>query len=614
MTKNKSNKLIEIKDKNWSLFKNYFIKNYYEIRDINFKNLIYIDLKTTIIFLLIVVLNILLNNNEVEFTIKFPSLENCITTVEILMRTIVVFLSIIFSFSLLSFQLFNKYFGRFAFYDFFKKSHLKVMFTLFILNLSFLIYTFNYLKTCLIDNHFRTYGKLIFIESILFSLILVISIFPVMINLLSSSQSRINLKRLFNSITDESILSTQSFYSEKIDEEDYETNSFEIITEISSVAIKDFDRSSFEIITKNIYIKFLEISKDEKCLEIKRGLYSKFRDVLEDLFSYALKEKNSFAMNKILQARFGIEKEVILTNLIIDYQDKYNGWGFNFDFEDFYNKAFQSNEEIICVEIVDLYRDFFTEIIRVKFPDTFKFDFEKPYENLIETSIVSTNYSLIEKFVKSSGHSKKTLILKTLSNLFQTLDLIILESNNHNDTKNYLLQVNNRHKEKFLKALIEDAQIKNIEFSNYPYGIATTSEFSKLNSSIILKSQLNSFDYFFQKNVLNNLVMNNLEASAFHLINLYENDKVKSKLLLKLIIEKFDYIRGLIKENDSIERKDVYIKLNKYLGYIMNGFEQKVDDTELIEMLSNVNSKFEYLEKFKIEIKEIGYIQDNSFF
>lgn len=610
MTEKKQKKM---KDK-WIFVKYYFIRNYYKIRDINFNDVIYIDKKTTFIFLSIVVLNILLNINEIQFTVKFPSLENCISTVEILMRTIVIILSIIFSFSLLSFQIFNKYFGRFAFYDFFKKSHLKVMFTLFILNISFLIYTFNYLKTCLVDNYFRIYGKLIFIESILFSFVLVISIFPVMINLLSSSQSRINLKRLFNSITDDNILESQSFYNEEIDEDDYETNSFKIITEISLVAIKDFDQSSFEIIIRSIYIKFLEVSKSEKSFEIKRNLYYKIRDIFNELFAYALKEKNSFAMNKILQARFGIEKEVITTNIIIDYQDKYNGWDFNFDFEDFYNKSFQTNEEIISVEIVNLYRDFFSEIIKVKFPKTFKYDFEKPYENSIETSLVSTNYSLIEKFIKSSGNSKKTLILKNLSNLFSTLDLIILESKNHNDTKNYLLQVNNIYKEKFLKVLIEEAQVKNIEFSNYPYGIVNTSEIKELNSSIILKSQLKSFDYFFQKNVLNNLIINDLKASAFHLISLYETNEVKSKELLMLIINKFDYIRSLINENASIERKDVYIKLNKYLNYIENELNQTINDTELSQLLSNIKSKFTYYENFKQEIKKEGYIQDNNLF
>ena len=194
------------------------------------------------------------------------------------------------------------------------------------------------------------------------------------------------------------------------------------------------------------------------------------------------------------------------------------------------------------------------------------------------------------------------------------MDSIILGSNNHDDTKNYLLQINNIHKEKFLKVLIGDAQIKNIEFSYYPYGIAMTSEFKKLKSSIILRSQLNSVDYFFHQNVLNNLVINDLKASAFHLISLYEHDKSTSKKLLKLIIEKFDYIRSLIKDNDSIQRKDVYIKLKKYLEYIENGLNQKVNDTELTSIINNVKSKFKYLEKFKTELKSEGYIQNNNLF
>lgn len=128
----------------------------YRIKNINFKELIFIDFKTIGIFLALILINILFNLSEIGFPKEFLSLENCINILETLVRTVVVLLSIIFSFTLLSFQIFNKYFGRFAFFDFFRKKHLKIMFTLFILNVFFLMYAIGYLKTCQVDNYFRT--------------------------------------------------------------------------------------------------------------------------------------------------------------------------------------------------------------------------------------------------------------------------------------------------------------------------------------------------------------------------------------------------------------------------------------------------------------------------
>lgn len=611
--KKKKSKLKQMK-KYRCFIKYFFLRKYYQIKQLNIKDLIFIDRKVTLIFLVIIFLNVGMNYHEVGLPQKFPNLEDCISTVEILLRSIVVLLSIIFSFTLLSFQIFNKYFGRFAFYDFFKKSHLKVMFTLFILNVSFLIYTINYLKSCQIDNYFRSYGKLLFVESVVFSIILTISIFPVMINLLSHSQSRVNLKNLFNSFDDNSVLSFQSFFDAEIDEDEYETNSFKIITEISLVAIKDFDQSSLEIILRSIYLKVKEISNGEKSNELKAQYYYKFREVLRDLFSFAVKEKNNFAMSNIITSRLGIEKEIIKGNFVLDYQETYRGWDFNFDIEDFYSKTIQYNEDSISSRIIDSYRDYFREVIRIKFPDTFIYDFERSYQYSVETNIVSTNYGVVENFIKTAGEYKKRAVFKNLCNLFQTLDIEIVGSNHHVDTRNYLLQVNNMNKEKYLATLIEDLQIKNIEFQHYPYGIANTSEIQKMNSFVILRSQLKSIDYFFQKNVLNNLILNDLKAIAFSIINNFEDNKVLNAKLLKLIFNKFDEIRRLIRDNDTNERKDVYIKLERYLGYIANGYHEKVNNEELNESLKEIKSKFTNLERFKNDLKDQGYIQNNNLF
>lgn len=607
------NKLLKLKAKFLKL-KYWLGYKISQVKNINFKELIFLDWNAILFFSTIIVLNLLFNLNEVGLPTQFPSLENCISVLEMLVRSIVVLLSIIFSFTLLSFQIFNKYFGRFAFFDFFKKRHLKVMFTLFLLNVVFLIYSIGYLKSCQIDNHFTTYGKIIFIEAVLFSIALCISIFPVMINLLSQSQNRTNLKSLFNSINKDNNISFSTFFDQEINEEEYHTNVFKIINEIGLTAIKDFDQTSFEIVVRSIYLKSKEVFESENSLEYKRQLYYNFRDNIKDFFIYAVKEKNSFALSRLLTTRLIIEKEAIKHKFIQDYQDIYKGWDFNFDIENFFSKTIQYNEDSASAEIIDVYRDFFTEIIKIYFPSFLDYDFERPYENMEATNIVSTNYGIIENFIKTTSTAKKTIVLKNICNLFSAIDLIILDSKNTVNAKKYLLHVNNIHKQEYLKCLIEDALIKNIEFQYYPFGIANTSEITKLKSAIILRGQISSLDYLFQKKVLNNLVLNALKAAAFSIMKNLTDDLAFGEELLTEIIQKFDYLRGLIKKTDNSERKDLYINLHRYLEYISSGYSEKGIDYNVRKLLNDVILKFEYLNEFQKDLDEEGYLQNKNLF
>ncbi len=607
------NILLKLKAKFQEL-KYWFEYKIHQIKHVNFKELIFLDWYAILIFSTIIVLNLLFNLSEVGLPSQFPSLEDSISVLEILVRSIVVLLSIIFSFTLLSFQIFNKYFGRFAFFDFFKKRHLKLMFTLFILNVAFLIYSIGYLKTCHINNNFTTYGKILFLEAVLFSIILCLSIFPVMINLLSESQNRTNLKRLFRSINIDNTMSFTTFFEQEINEEEYHTNVFKIINEIGLSAIKDFDQSSFEIVVRSIYLKSKEVFENDKSLEYKKQLYYNFRNNLKDFFIYAVKEKNSFALSRILTTRLIIEKETIKNKLIQDYQNLYKGWDFNFDIEDFFSKTTQYNEDSTSSEIIDLYRDYFTEIIKNYFPSFLDYDFERPYENMEATNIVSTNYGLIENFIKTTSSTKKPIVLKSICNLFCTIDLIILESKNTVNAKKYLLYVNNFYKQKYLKCLIEDALIKNIEFQYYPFGIAKTSEITKLKSAIILRGQISSIDYLYQKKVLNNLVLNDLKAVAFSIMENLSEDLVLGEKLLTEIIQKFDYLRSLIKKTDNSERKDLYINIHRYLEYIKSGYAEKGIDYNIKDLLNNIILKFEYLNEFKKDLDEEGYLQNKNLF
>lgn len=605
--------------KKFSLKEKYFIYKYKvlytidQILSIKFRQYIFIDAWSAIFFSIIVILNVLFNLNKIGIPYIFPSLTTCIEILETLVRTVVVLLSIIFSFTLLSFQVFNKYFGRFAFTDFFKRKHLKVMFTLFILNVSFLIYAISYLKSNLDADIVPTYGKVIFIEAILFSVFLIISIFPVMIDLLSKSQSRTNLKSLFNAI-ENTATADYRFFDDSIKDDEYENNTFKIISEIGLAAIKDFDITTFDILVRSIFQKSKNIFGSDKIDETKRQLYYNFSDNLNDFFSYAVKEKNSTAQLRVIIARWGIEEEAIKHNFLIDFKGRYYGWSFNRDTENFYNKTIQNNEDQISADIIDKYCDFFSKIIEMLLPETFKYNFDKPFNSMDDTNIISTNYSLVDSLAKTATTYKKTIVLKELCNLFMTLDLTIIGSKNTGESKNYLLQINNIHKEKFVKYLVENAHIKNIEFQYFPFGIGNTQELSVLKSSVILKAELKIVDYLFANKLLNNLVLNDIKVVAFHIIHNFTEDIPRGKALLEIILAKFDHIRGLIKQDSTLENMDLYINLERYINYIRNDYSLTGTDYGLSDEIRHLTNRFEYVKGFKEKLSHEGFIQNTSMF
>lgn len=584
------------------------------LKQVSWNDIILIDKKALLAFLLFFILNLLFNKRYIEFPSSFSSIENCINIIETLIRSVVVLLSIIFSFTLLSFQIHNKYFGRFAFYDFFKKSHFRLMFTLFILNVFFLIYTVSYLRSCSEAKEFDTYGKLLFVESITFSVLLAFSIFPVMINLLSSAQSRINLKNLFSKIDDNNVFDSSGFLDQEISELDYEINPFKIISEISITSIKDYDHTTFEIIIKMIYNEIVVTSNSEKSESIKTACYGQFIRILRELFDFAIKEKNGFALLRIVTIRFLIEKQVMHLSFLKDNNEMYKGWDYGFDVEAYYDKAIQGGEESIGSEIVSSYNNFIGEWIKNKFPENFLYDFDKPYQNIDYTTIVNGFYMIIERFMISASKGKKYSIVNKVSNLLSTIDIYIVESKNSTATKSYLLQVNNIYKEKFIDHLVEDAGVRNIEFSNYPFGIATTSELTSMKSGIILSGKLKSIDYLFNKNILNNMVLNDIKATAFSLINNFEKDAVTSIKYLELIFKKISYIKSLIKDTDSDDRKAIYIQLKRYLSYLENDVLTKVTDEDLKRHFKELIDSFNFYEQFDSELKSKGYILNLNLF
>jgi len=83
-----------------------------------------------VLLVLVAVLYGLLHKGTVYFGI--PGLTTELYIAENTLRTVSIFVGIVFSFIVLSFNVFYKYFGRFAFIQFFTNRYIKFIFTLFI--------------------------------------------------------------------------------------------------------------------------------------------------------------------------------------------------------------------------------------------------------------------------------------------------------------------------------------------------------------------------------------------------------------------------------------------------------------------------------------------------
>ena len=70
---------------------------------------------------------------------------------------------------------------------------------------------------------------------------------------------------------------------------------------------------------------------------------------------------------------------------------------------------------------------------------------------------------------------------------------------------------------------------------------------------------------------------------------------------------------SLIKKNDTDYKKDVYLKLEKYLGYVQNiAIEYIPREKEILALIKYNLGLFDFKIIFKEELDEKGYISNDS--
>lgn len=594
------------------IFTKQFYKYYYhKIRREKPLDYIFFDAKVFLLLLAIFLIG-LFTLFPYSLKLKIPAIESQTYILESILRIVSIFIGISFSFIILSFNVFYKYFGRYAFLDFFKIRSAKICLTLLITTILLLIYTISFFKE---TNNKIAYTDFLFVFSLVLSIISFFSIFPFFIKLLRSSQNREHISKLFNKIGGEEYIINNFLSRVKKDKASfYHKNPINLISEIGLSSIKEFDNNTFELINDKILSFFRDsvskqLEKDDHIDLI--GLYYNFTDLLSDFYELSIKEKNEKFSKIIVNTRFLIENEVLkysdnkIFSEFKDYKDKYRHWQLNFDVEKYFKKAVQYNEDEICEILIDNYISFSSKSIVKLYPNGLEYTKEKHFETIIELDTTFEPLKMFSKFADILFTNKKFYLVHKIFNSFQTIEYKILDLETTNTTKCLIFKVIHNYKKDVYEIYLNSPNSEHIGYADFPFKNGGHIR-QKINCNSIYFGLLEIVDLLFSKNKLNNVVVNIVKAEMFLMIREKDFDNI---LIIKTI-EKFKKLSKQISKNDSDYKKDIYLKLEKYLGYIKEDLKTNKAPKELIKKIEKTLASFKHKEKFQKELDKKGFVSD----
>lgn len=592
------------------LTKDYYRYWIYRLRKTEITNRMFLDPVVFFCFLAFFLINAwLFFPGHIE--VHIPDLNSQVSVVDTLIRVLSIFLGILFSFIVLSFNVFSKYFGRFAFQMFFTLKSIKRLFTFLVLTLVYLLYASTYLRGCQVPG---SYSNLVYSNSLMFSLTATISIVPTIVNLLRQSQNRAHIKALIKKLNVDwtiSYLENVEWSDEK--EKHFEKDPITLLTEIGTSSLKEFDFTTLRLIIDGCveYFKLVTQSKEKGITPLE--LYFEFTKMLLNLYQVAVKERNESGMLMLVNSRFDLEEFVIDNQdkiQINDYHGKYMGYKFKFEIKDYFNRAAQFNEDSVCERIIDTYRDFGKKLINDVLVSNFKYDPKDRIKSMDEQSIIQSYITELDYLMSIVIQTRKFHLYKTISNLYYTLDSVTASSKNTHESKRFILHVLDYSKYETLEKYLTISAAKNLSSLEYPYYLSPNTVLREAQISIPFLGMLKSINLLFATGVLSNNTINCLKSDSFYLIrNIADGDSHKKLLLL--CIRKFSEIRNFIKENDTDYRKDIYVKLSMYAGYVENFIKENgITDQEINDEMAAAISGFTLADSFSKELKNKGHIFD----
>jgi len=589
--------------------KQFYTYYYYKIKRERPLDYIFFDWKTFFVLVSIFLLGVLLFF-PYKISISIPIISSQIYILESLRYTVSIFIAITFSFIILSFNIFNRYFGRYVFLDFFKSRSVQICITLLVSTLILLIYSISFLQESEQSNSFTDF---LYIFSILISLISFFSIFPFLINVLRNSQSRKNIIHLFEKIDNK--WAENEFVSEIEDDKIsfYQKDPINILNEIGLMSIKDFDNITFEIITSNIvsYFKNITELKDDKSLISIKKIYYRFNQLLSNLYQLSTKEMNEIHSSRIIRSRIEIE-EIVLKNIgkenfkeFTDYDNKYKHWDLNFTIEDFFKRAIQLNEDEVCSNIIQNYSSFIEKSIVNLYPKNINYSKDQHFEIATKSDSIFEPLRIIVNLSKMILLHKKMHLFQQIFTTFYVVEQAVLKIDTTNNTKCFLYNVILNYKIDTFNLYVNSSEVDYIESSFFPFDYPIYT-YEKTKCSIPYFGLLNILDTLFSMGKLNNIVLNKVKAEMLHLLKIEDT----SNNLLFRAIEKFEEISSRIKDSDSDYKKDIYLRLLENLRIVHRVAAQEKSATVVITRLSNSIERYSNSEKYANELKDKGYISD----
>lgn len=590
------------------------IFNFYKIKRRVNENL-FMDFKVIGGFIFILSLLITFYYPNTTF-ITIPSKQNIESTLDNFLKATTVFIGIIISLLILSFQNFNKNFGRYAFIGFLKLRSVKILFTLYIINILFSIYSLSYVREI---QEIDTYGKIIFVISILINVLLIFLLFPISFQLLRKSQSRYNVQSILTLINDKWIYTYQFYSRNGIPSiEIIDNDPLNILKETCLISIKNDDFITYELLLESLYEHLKEIVKkhEYKNISLNCYFYFEFSEFLKSISLNVINTNSYENLNKLLRLRIRLEMYLLnhrikLTQWESDFF-KYESHYFTFDIENYFDKAVINKNDELADRVIHIYYEYCNEIITKYLPDNFKIFDPKEYQKTGKVQsmcilLLSTN---LKRITDLAVKNKQTGLFSRLFNYF-SLDGVIISSKNDITVKLFLLNILRDSKEYVLNKYINTG-ITEIESQHFPYfSLYINEEIDNLQHKTIYNGMKRSIRLLFSKKLLENHIINLLKTIALHFVENFSKITSYKELLLDVISE-FEYLKNLVNDNSDNYQKDAYIRLNRYLGYIQSWIHKDIVDTEIKLRIDNAMNDFTNLQKYKKELESIGYITNDN--
>ena len=606
--------LYHLPKKSFELVKILYYRFRYFIFNLRVNELISIDFRLLSLLVLIVIIIFFVFYQEPLY-IGMPNLETQVYITENTLRTVSIFVGIVFSFIILSFNVFYKYFGRFTFIKFFTNRYIKFIFTLFISDMILLIYTCSYLK----EGASRTsYGDAFFLFSLAISLLLVVSIIPTLVLLLRSSQSRNNIQSLIKQFNMDWSLSyhIHVLWRQGDSNEHYNRDPITLLIEIGTSAIKEFDRTTLLEIEKGC---LQHLQKMHATYQLNKELhpidfYQKLDDLIRNLYAVSIKERNEIAALLVINLFKEIEEFYVKNfkdfNIHNSNNHHYDGIRFMVVLELFLAKSLQFNEDTVSQRIIQTLREWWCELVIKVYLPAINYDYPReerfPNDNT-SFFLSSAYYNSFAKIFDQIATYKKYFLYEEIARFFSVTNLSIIDSQNTRNTKVYLLQLNCPSSLKSFEKFAPKLDVE-IAWEFYPFSTATTYEIDRIQSQIPFQIEMRAFDYLFRINKLNAHIINQIKAIAYHAMQNFDKNPAAKNILLS-IIEKFGYIRSLIPKNATDQQQEIYLLLERYMGYIQEWMpEYKIEDKEVVKTIKYALKRFVFKKRFNANLENKGYL------